>query len=209
MTDKTVIGIIGGSGSGKTSFIRKLRTVFDESKVCIVSQDDYYKAKEEQEVDKKGVENFDLPDSINHNDLEADILKLKAGEDLIRKEYTFNNEKSSSKTFQITSAPIIIVEGLFVMHFQNIRTLFDYSLFISAKENLKVIRRIKRDQLERNYPLDDVLYRYEHHVMDSFEKYIAPYRSEVDILINNNDNFDKGFEIFCGFIQSKLEGREV
>jgi len=101
------------------------------------------------------------------------------------------------------SAPIIIVEGLFVLHFEQIRSELDYSIFIEARENLKVIRRIKRDQLERNYPLEDVLYRYENHVMIAFDKYIAPYKELTDIVINNNSSFDKGFEILVGFIRTK------
>ena len=169
MSENTVIGICGGSGSGKTSFIRKLRTIFDENEICIISQDDYYKPIEEQEIDAQGVENFDLPKSINHETLASDILRLKEGKSITRKEYTFNNDKSLAKTIELHPAPIIIVEGLFVLHFQEVKKLLNYSIFIEAKENLKVIRRIKRDQIERNYPLEDVLYRYEFHVMNSFE----------------------------------------
>lgn len=204
MSENTVIGICGGSGSGKTSFIRKLRTIFDENEICIISQDDYYKPIEEQEIDAQGVENFDLPKSINHETLASDILRLKEGKSITRKEYTFNNDKSLAKTIELHPAPIIIVEGLFVLHFQEVKKLLNYSIFIEAKENLKVIRRIKRDQIERNYPLEDVLYRYEFHVMNSFEKYIEPYKEMVDIIINNNHSFDKGFEIIRGFIASRL-----
>lgn len=204
MGNCTVIGICGGSGSGKTSFLRKLQTVFDDNQICIISQDDYYKPIEEQLIDEKGIENFDLPGSINHLELANDIRQLIEGKTLTRQEYTFNNDKSTAKTFTLNPAPIIIVEGLFVLHFKEVKELFDYSLFISAKENLKVIRRIKRDQIERNYPLEDVLYRYENHVMGSFEKYIEPYKEMVDIIINNNVSFDKGFDIVAGFIKSKL-----
>ena len=209
MVKNTVIGICGGSGSGKTSFIRKLRTIFSESEVCIISQDDYYRPRDEQKLDAKGIKNFDLPYSINDQDLIKDITLLKDGSSIQRMEYTFNNEKSVPAQITLHPAPVIIVEGLFVMHFEEIRSLFDYSLFIAAKENLKIIRRIKRDQIERNYPLDDVLYRYENHVMDSYEKYIGPYQNEVDIIINNNDSFDKGFEVFSGFVQGKINTSKV
>ncbi len=201
--EKTVIGICGGSGSGKTSFIRKLRTVFDEEQICIISQDDYYRPIEDQIKDEKGIENFDLPYSIDDDELASDIKKLIKGKAIKRKEYTFNNDKSSAKDIILNPAPVIIVEGLFVLHYEKVKSLLDYSIFIAAKENLKVIRRIKRDQMERNYPLEDVLYRYENHVMTSFEKYIEPYKEMVDIIINNNRSFDKGFEILCGFIDKR------
>jgi len=165
MKEPIVIGISGGSGSGKTSFIRKLRSHFSDDEICIISQDDYYKPREEQVEDAKGVKNFDLPISIEDKELVYDIQALRAGKTITRPEYTFNNEKQQAGVITLKPAPIIIVEGLFVLHFENIRKELDYSIFIEAKENLKIIRRIKRDQLERNYPLEDVLYRYENHVI--------------------------------------------
>lgn len=80
-------------------------------------------------------------------------------------------------------------------------------VFLHAKENLKVIRRIRRDQTERNYPIDDVLYRYEHHVLPSFERYIEPYREASDIIINNNLDFNNSLEVFIGFLRDKLRQR--
>ncbi|WP_235298943.1 uridine kinase family protein [Portibacter marinus] len=203
MEQPIVIGISGGSGSGKTSFIRKLRSVFTTEEICIVSQDDYYKPRSEQIEDAKGVKNFDLPVSINDQELIYDIHALKEGKTVTRPEYTFNNDQRKPSVITLKSAPVIVVEGLFVLHFEKIRAILDYSIFIEARENLKVIRRIKRDQLERNYPLEDVLYRYENHVMIAFDKYIKPYKELTDIVINNNVSFDKGFEILAGFIKTK------
>ena len=80
----------------------------------------------------------------------------------------------------------------------------DLKVFLHAKENLKVIRRIKRDRVERNYPLDDVLYRYENHVLPTFEKYILPYKEDADLVINNNTAFAGGLAVLEGFIKSRL-----
>ncbi|HHH53188.1 MAG TPA: uridine kinase, partial [Bacteroidetes bacterium] len=166
-----LIGITGGSGSGKTSFIRKLKEYFKDSELCIISQDDYYKPRHVQLKDDNGVRNFDLPESIEFDKLAQDIEKLLNHQIVERQEYTFNNELKTPKTLIFKPAPIIIIEGLFVFYFENIfHKKFDLSIFINAMDNLRVIRRIKRDQLERNYPLEDVLYRYEHHVMPSYEK---------------------------------------
>lgn len=200
-----VIGITGGSGSGKTTFIRQLRTSFSEDQLCILSQDDYYKPRAEQKVDDQGIINFDLPYSIDKKAYRKDINKLIDGEIVEREEYTFNNEKKKAKILTFKPAPVIIVEGLFVFHYKKIRSLFDIRIFIHAKENLKVIRRIKRDRVERNYPLDDVLYRYKNHVLPSFEKYIAPYIEEADLVVNNNVGFPAALQVVEGFIQSKLQ----
>ena len=199
-----IIGITGGSGSGKTSFISRLRSGFSEEELCILSQDDYYRPRDVQEIDNQGIINFDLPKSIDKKAFQKDVKKLVAGEVVRREEYTFNNKNATPKDLVFKPAPVIIVEGIFVFHFNKIRKLLDLSVFLHAKENLKVIRRIKRDQIERNYPIEDVLYRYEHHVLPTFEKYIKPYSELADIVINNNDHFENGLAVFEGFINSKL-----
>lgn len=200
-----IIGITGGSGSGKTTFINKLRAAFSEEELCIVSQDDYYRPREEQDVDINGEINFDLPKSIQKKEFVRDIKRLIAGETITRLEYTFNNDAIKPKMLTFHPAPIILVEGIFVFHFKKMRRLLDLKVFLHAKENLKVIRRIHRDRVERNYPLHDVLYRYQHHVLPTFEKYILPYQSQADLVINNNDNFDMGLEVMLGFLKNKLK----
>lgn len=200
-----IIGICGGSGSGKTSFIRRLRDRFSTEELCIISQDDYYFPREQQEKDHEGIINFDLPKSIDKKNLRRDIKRLIAGETIVKEEYVFNNDAAKAKTLNIYPAPVIIVEGLFVFHYKKIKGLFDLKVFINAKENLKIIRRIHRDQKERNYPLDDVLYRYERHVMPSYERYIEPYREEADIVINNNNHFEGGLAVVEGFIRNAGE----
>lgn len=200
-----IIGITGGSGSGKTTFIRELKKRFTKPELCIISQDDYYRPREEQRTDGKGVRNFDLPESIDATAFAGDICKLVAGERVTRREYTFNNDRQEPRLLTFQPAPIIIVEGLFVFHFDSIRDLLDLKVFLHAKENLKVIRRIKRDQVERNYPLEDVLYRYEHHVLPTFEKYIQPYLEDADLVVNNNAHFRMGLEVLHGFIRQRLD----
>ncbi len=204
MSKPYLIGITGGSGSGKTTFINELRGSFDKKKLCIISQDDYYKPRDVQMLDEKGVRNFDLPMSIDSEAFAGDLIRLISGEVVTKKEYTFNNDDAVPKMLKFYPAPIILVEGIFVFHYKEIMKLLDLKVFLDAKENLKVIRRIKRDQIERNYPIEDVLYRYEKHVMPTFEKYILPYKPDADIVINNNAHFSNALEVIKGFITQKL-----
>ncbi len=204
MSKPYLIGITGGSGSGKTSFIRNLRKAFTQDELCIISQDDFYRPREEQETDEKGVKNFDLPRSIDKKAFIADVKNLMAGKVVTRPEYTFNNENKHPKMLTFKPAPIVLVEGIFVFHFKKIKKLLDLKVFLHAKENLKVIRRIKRDKVERNYPVEDVLYRYEKHVLPTFERYIQPYKDEADLVVNNNRDFYVGLEVLKGFIHQKL-----
>lgn len=205
MNKPFIIGVTGGSGSGKTTILKRIRAQFDESQVCIISQDDYYLAREHQETDQEGYQNFDLPKSIDKRAFYNDLEKLSQGETIQRLEYTFNNKDATPKMLTFHPAPVVVVEGLFVLHYKKIRRLLDLKIYVHAKENLKVIRRIKRDRIERGYPLEDVLYRYEHHVLPSFEKYVLPYMEIADIVVNNNETFDHGLHVIEGFIKSKVD----
>ncbi|MEY3051199.1 MAG: hypothetical protein RLY31_984 [Bacteroidota bacterium] len=204
MSKPLIIGITGGSGSGKTSLIKALRSQFPLEQVCIVSQDDFYKPREQQDVDAQGIRNFDRPDSIDKVAMVRDIMDLMQGKPVERMEYTFNNAEKKPAVIRLLPAPVIIVEGIFVFHYKKVRKLLDLKVFLHAKENLKVIRRIKRDQVERNYPLDDVLYRYENHVLPTFERYIQPYMDKADLIINNNRDFNMGLVVLSGFIRQHL-----
>ncbi len=204
-----LVGITGGSGSGKTSFINRIREALPPESLCVISQDDYYRPIEEQKKDRNGVVNFDRPKSIDKKAFSRDIQRLVDGEVVNRPEYTFNNRDADPKMLTFRPAPIIIVEGLFVFYYKSVNAQLDLRVFLQAKENLKVIRRIKRDRVERNYPLEDVLYRYENHVLPTFEKYIKPYVDEADIVINNNTNFDRGIEVLIGYLQMLLVNRSL
>ncbi len=203
-----IIGITGGSGSGKTTFIKHIRERFTDAELCIISQDDYYFPREMQETDGNGVHNFDLPKSIDKKAFHADVEKLLNGEVVEREEYMFNNKEGIPSVKIFKPAPIVIVEGLFVFHYKKIFRLLDMKVFFYAADHLKVIRRILRDKVERGYPIDDVLYRYERHVMPSFKKYIEPYMQDADLIINNNQNFNIGLDTLCGFLTDKLRKLE-
>ncbi len=198
------IGICGGSGAGKTAFINALRKHFEKNELGLISEDNYYHPRNQQKTDSHGIINFDEPDAIDHSAFIADLLKLKKGIQVERKEYTFNNDLQTPAIVIVPPARMYIVEGLFILHHADTRELLDLTVLIHAKDNLKIIRRIHRDREERNYPLDDVLYRYKHHVAPAYEKYIEPYIDELDIIINNNQNFDKGVDLLSSYIRMSL-----
>ncbi len=189
-------------------FLNSLLHLFDSRDICLISQDNYYFPRDQQPVDENGVKNFDTPQSIDSAAFSSDIRKIKAGEGFQRQEYTFNNPKVVPKLLKFSPAPLVIVEGLFVMHFPELNELMDLRLFIDAKAHVKLKRRIIRDKVERGYDLDDVLYRFEKHVMPTYDKYLAPMKEQADIIIPNNKSFDRALEVLAGFIDSKLRKRE-
>lgn len=200
-----IIGISGGSGTGKTTFLNKLAAGFDKSDVNILSQDDYYIAREKQLIDENGIRNFDLPTSLDLNKYQNDIISLRNGNDLELVDYTFNNKFASQSSKVIKPSKVLIVEGLFVFYKSEIRDLMDFKIMLHASDVHKLSRRILRDEKERNYPLDDVLYRYQHHVFPSYKKYIEPYMDEVDIVINNNESFDNALSMLRAYLTTLIK----
>jgi len=183
-----IIGIAGGSGSGKTFFLNCFLHHFKNDEVTLVSQDDYYIPSGEMTQEENKLYNFDLPSTIDDEQFLLDIKKLVKGEVVYKKEYNFNNPLAVTKILEINPAPIIIVEGLFILHFQEIGGLLDHSIFIEADEEVALQRRIKRDGMERGYPEEDVLYKWENHVLPSYREYLMPYRNQCHRIITNNSN---------------------
>ncbi len=183
-----IIGIAGGSGSGKTFFLNCFLHHFKNDEVTLVSQDDYYIPAGEMTQEENKLYNFDLPSTIDDHQFLRDINQLVKGEVVYKKEYNFNNPLAIVKILEINPAPIIIVEGLFILHFQEIATLLDHRIFVEAEESVALQRRIKRDGMERGYPEDDVLYKWHNHVVPAYQEFLLPYKGACDtIVINNND----------------------
>lgn len=181
-----VIGIAGGSGSGKTFFLNCFLNHFSKTEICLISQDDYYKPKEVQPVDENGWINFDLPVCIEDDKLLQDLKALISGGTVQKKEYTFNVNEENARILTIRSSPIIIVEGLFIFHFHEIAKLFDMRIFMDADEELTLNRRIKRDTVERGYTRDMIMYQWVNHVLPAYNSYLLPYKDTADKVILNN-----------------------
>lgn len=203
-TIQYTIGITGGSGSGKSYLIKSLRNQFAENELAILSQDNYYRPRAEQEYDSNGVQNFDLPTSFLMEDFERDLQLILSGRTVTRQEYTYNNAEAVTGELVLHPAPVLIVEGLFILNVPSVRESLDLKVFVDANDVMKVKRRILRDRVERNYPLEDVLYRYEHHVLPAYNLHIAPYRDHADVILNNNTTMDRSVELIAGFIRGML-----
>jgi len=199
-----IVGIAGGSASGKTSFLKNLKNSLPEGSVSIISQDNYYLPKESQLVDEQGEINFDLPTSINRQEFFEDLKKLISGETIERKEYGFNVGNLESTMVSIKPAPIIIMEGLFVFHYEEIRELLDLRVYIDVRDEIKLERRILRDAIERGYNEHSVRYQWDNHVLPSYKKFLRPYRDSSDIIITNNISFNKGCEVLVNHLKVKL-----
>ncbi|OIQ37247.1 MAG: hypothetical protein BM555_01175 [Crocinitomix sp. MedPE-SWsnd] len=200
---KFIVGITGGSGVGKTTLIDGLKNEF-EGKVSTFSLDNYYLSKDQQAKDENGVVNFDLPSALDIDRMRADLIELKAGNPIKQKIYQFNNPSNEDSFLKIEPANLLIVEGLFVMHYEFIKDLLDYSVYLSVDRKLQLERRLLRDVQERNYSEKDVMYQWENHVVPSYENFVKPYKEEADLIITNNDKFDENIHILTSVIHDKI-----
>ena len=199
-----LVGIAGGSASGKTSFLMDLKNSLPPKTVSIITQDNYYLPINEQEKDENGEVNFDLPTSINRQKFHADLEHIMNWEPLTLKEYTFNNKNKEPGYITIEPRPIIIMEGLFIFHFEEIRKALDLRVFIDVREHKMLERRIKRDHIERGYNEDSVRYQWDNHVVPSYKKYLKPYRDDSHIIVTNNSHYSKGLDVITNHLRSKL-----
>lgn len=208
ITKPFIVGITGGSASGKTSFLRGVLSAFAEDEICLISQDNYYRSLDQIQVDDQGIHNFDLPETIDHHLYAQHIELLRTGQSVQQKEYTFNNPTVVPRLLTFSPAPIIVVEGIFVFHFRELADQMDLKIFIDAKNSIKLERRVKRDAEERGYDLDDVMYRWKYHVKPTYRQFIKPYRAEADIVIPNNVHYQKGLDVVIAFLKSKVAERQ-
>lgn len=200
-----IIGIAGGSGSGKTFFLKCFLEHFTQDEVCLVSQDDYYfPVAHNMTQEENKLYNFDIPETIDRKEFFNDIEKLINNETIYKKEYTFNNPSAVPKILEIRPAPILIVEGLFIFHFTEVARLLDLKIFIEADEDVALRRRLKRDLEERGYSHDDAMYKWENHVVPAYKEYLLPYKNECEQLIVNNTQIAKDLIIITEEISKQL-----
>ncbi|MFT5581261.1 MAG: uridine kinase [Psychromonas sp.] len=199
-----IIGIAGGSGSGKTTLANRLVEELSHLTPVILAMDNYYFPLERQAKDHKGKFNFDLPTAIDKENFIVDLMELKKGKTLLIDEYHFNNPNIAASQIRIIPGQLIIVEGLFVQTFDELKGHLDFVIFVDLDESQQLQRRIARDNQQRDYDKLEVEYQWENHVRPCFEKYLAPYKNIADFRFDNNLIFDQELKRLTSEINNLL-----
>jgi len=199
-----LVGITGGSCSGKSFFVSQLFKQLGQRHTTLVSQDNYYWPIDRQPKDGAGKENFDLPESFDSQLFSKDVKTLMDGQPVEKLEHVFNNPALTAKVLKFDPAPIILVEGIFVFHFPEVADKLDLKIFVDAPEHVKIKRRIMRDQEERGYGLEQILYQYENHVMPNYQRYILPHRNHADLVINTDRSIDTALSMVTSYLKTKI-----
>lgn len=190
-----VLGISGGSASGKTTLLRSLLTHFGEQQLTLISQDNYYIEASRLPRTADGEINFDHPDTVDLDALARDIRHIISGQSVTINEYTFNNPNIVPKEITYHPAPIVVVEGLFVLTHPNLSSMLDLKIFVDADEHIRLSRRIRRDFEERGFTLDQVLDYYERFVVPMYRQFIEPRKFDCDIIIPNNNHMERAIAV--------------
>jgi uridine kinase len=180
-----IIGIAGGTGSGKTTVVNNILKNLNTENVLVISQDNYYKDHKELPLEEREKINFDHPRSIDFELLTSDILKLKNGENIEQPVYSFITHSRQEETILTHPKNVIIVEGILVLTHPELRNLFDVKIFVHADSDERLIRRIRRDLQERGRDLEEVLSRYQKTLKPMHEQFIEPSKNHADIIVPN------------------------
>ncbi|MEL6628245.1 MAG: uridine kinase [Bacteroidota bacterium] len=205
MNKPYILGICGGSASGKTFLLSQLLQQFSPETVTLISQDNYYHPLEKQTRTPDGLVNFDHPDSLDLDRFVGDMNKLIKGETVTLQEYTFNNPNRTPQMISYRSAPIIIVEGLFIFHKEEMARLIDLKIFVDAAEHIRLARRLRRDTTERGYSTESILRDYEKFVAPMYQKFVAPARDQSDMVVMNNQHMYKAIRVIINHLQTILK----
>lgn len=204
-----VIGICGGSGSGKTTILKRLAEDFKHLKPSVFSMDNYYKPIQLQHKDEKGVVNFDLPTALDKDKLVYDLRQLISGESVDVVEYQFNVSNNKHVLITLDPSELIIVEGIFVFEYQEVFELLDYSIFIDVDLQVQLDRRLYRDQENRGYSREDVLYQWKNHVTPCYNKYIGPHEKNADFIFHNDSRADLDYEVLLNNLKELIGKKSI
>ena len=182
MDDTIVIGIAGGTGSGKTTMIRRIKKEF-HNEITILSHDFYYKENSHLPFEEREKLNYDHPNSFETNLMVEHIKQLKQGKPIERPVYDFVIHNRRAETIQVEPAKVIIVEGILIFENKELLDLFDIKVFIDTDADVRIIRRILRDVRERGRSLDSVINQYLTTVKLMHEEFVEPSKKNADIII--------------------------
>lgn len=200
----TVIGIAGGTGSGKSTFTARIKAAFP-NKVAVLYHDNYYKAHDNIPFEERKTINYDHPNSLETDLLIEHVKLLKNGKSVDAPTYDFTRHTRAKTTLHIEPKPILIIEGILTLQNAELVNLMDVKIFVEADADERILRRAIRDVKERGRDLEGVAEQYLQTVKPMHYLYVEPTKNAADIVINSGMN-DVALDIVCTKIKALLEG---
>ncbi|MFP4024683.1 MAG: uridine kinase [Thiohalospira sp.] len=199
-----IIGIAGGTGSGKTTVVKKIVSQLAKEDVAIIPQDSYYRDNGHLPLEERQEMNFDHPRSLEFKLLIEHIKKLKEGKAIEQPIYSYLTCTRSVETIPVASKKVIIVEGILILQNAQLRNLMDIKVFVDADSDDRLMRVIQRDLVERGRSVSKVLERYEKTVKPMHLQFIEPTKKFADIIIPQGGENKVGIDILISIIEKNL-----
>ncbi|EJL61481.1 uridine kinase [Flavobacterium sp. CF136] len=199
-----IIGIAGGTGSGKTTVVHQIMNELPDTEVGVISQDSYYKETHNLSFDERALINFDHPRSIDFELLVKHLKALKAGETIDQPVYSFIQHNRTDDTVSTHPRKVMIVEGILILTNPELRELFDIKIYVHADSDERLVRRLKRDISERGRDIDEVLTRYQNTLKPMHEQFIEPSKAFADIIIPNDKYNTVAIDVVRAVINQRI-----
>ncbi len=197
--DVKVIGITGGSGSGKSTIVRKISEVVSE--FVFIPQDNYYHSATYINNENITAYNFDHPDAFDTKLLYQQLRDLKEGKSIEMPQYDFVHHRRKDNTLLVEAKPLVIIEGLMVLYDEDIRNLLDLKLYVDTPDDIRFIRRLKRDMSERGRTVDSVITQYLEVVRPGHFSFIEPTKEFADIVIPEGGHNENALKVLITFVK--------
>ena len=203
-----VIGIAGGTGSGKTTITRKLIQRFGAD-VSVIYHDNYYKAHHNMPYEERAKLNYDQPDAFDTDQLIEAVRALKKGRSVVCPVYDYSIHDRSEKTITVKPARVVIVEGILIFENKELCSLMDIKVFVDADADVRILRRIVRDVRDRGRSLESVVNQYLSTVKPMHEKYVEPSKRNADIIVPEGGHNRVALELLMERVRAHLEGKTI
>lgn len=199
-----IIGICGGTGSGKTTIARAIVESVSAQNVVLVEQDSYYRNLSDMPLDERHQANFDHPDSLDSDMLVNHILRLKQGLSIEMPLYDFATHTRSEKIEIIEPRPVVIVEGILIFAEPRVLDLLDVRVFVDTPDDIRLMRRLRRDFTERGRTFERTLDQYERTIRPMHFEFVEPSKRHADIIIPEGGQMGVSVNFLCGLVREKL-----
>ena len=199
-----IIGICGGTGSGKTTIARSIVEEVGAERVVLVEQDSYYRNLADMPLDERHQANFDHPDSIDSDMLVNHLLRLKQGLTVEMPLYDFKTHTRSNRIAIIEPKQVVIVEGILIFAETRILDLLDVRVYVDTPDDIRFIRRLQRDILERGRTVESVIGQYYRTVRPMHKEFVEPSKRSADIIIPEGGQTGVSVEFLCSMVREKL-----
>ena len=197
----TIIGIAGGTGSGKTTVVKHIARALPPHCVAVVPLDSYYNDTTGMTPEERRAINFDHPDAFDWKLLSEQIRMLKNGEAIEQPTYSYIESNRQKETVHVDPKPVIIIEGIMTLHYKRLRDMMDLKIFVDTDSDERLIRNIRRDVVERGRTVDMVLDRYLNVLKPMHDQFIEPTKKYADLIIPQGGENLKGIGILCRYIE--------